>query len=782
MVPDGEDQNPFLDSYMVDTNGSVCNRSLSETALTYRRAGLSVLPANASDKYPTNPKWKPYQKRLPTEHQITSWWEKETDDSVCVLTGSVSGNVHMIDFDYEAELFDAWAKRVDEFVPGLMGRLFIERSQRGGKHVVYRIDGDVPKTTELAKRVMPCESGDEFVYRQKTVKPKKNDQGDWQATLTMIETRGEGGLFLCAPSPGYVVEQGSLADLPTLTEEEHNAIIYAAESFSDELPQAFPQAFTESPSTNSGELLPGHDYNARGDFDNLLRSHGWSFVRMSGPNQLWRRPGKSKGVSATFHTGLRLFYVFTTSTELDGGKAYSPWRVYAFLEHGGDFEAAAAELRDLGYGSKPVSVDLSFFHAGETFELDDDPGPIDSKLLEVPGFIADVMAYTLATAPRPNKALAFGGALALMSTLTGRRVKTAGGLRPNIYLLALADSGCGKDHPRKVNVSILTEIKRSYWCCGRFASGEGLEDHMARRKLSLFQTDEIDAMLQSISRSKDGRNESMLSAMLEFHSSAQSVFAMRKKAGCDEGENIPQPHLVLFGTATPENYFSSLNEKMLVGGFLGRTMIVEAGERGPRSFGREIEPPPGILAIAEWWRDQGNEDDLTKIASIPSPRTIEATADAAAILMECAKIEDVEHAKARQSRDQCKMAVFARFTEGVERLALIYACSVNHEQPEITADAANWGRDFMLHQTRRMLAKIKEHNAESPFHADCLKLLQKLKAAPGKKLTHTALSRKMPGHSPKDFKTLIESLAEKGRIEITEEPTGGRPIRTYCIR
>ena len=54
---------------------------------------------------------------------------------------------------------------------------------------------------------------------------------------------------------------------------------------------------------------------------------------------------------------------------------------------------------------------------------DPDPGPVPDELLHVPGFVDEVMSHTLATAPYPERTLAFGGALALQAFLAGRKVR-----------------------------------------------------------------------------------------------------------------------------------------------------------------------------------------------------------------------------------------------------------------------------------------------------------------------------------------------------------------------
>ena len=86
-----------------------------------------------------------------------------------------------------------------------------------------------------------------------------------------------------------------------------------------------------------------------------------------------------------------------------------------------------------------------------------DPGATPERLLRVPGFIDEVMAYTLDTAPYPEPVLAFAGALTLQALLAGRKVRDAMDNRTNLYVLSLANSGVGKDHARKVNARILYE-------------------------------------------------------------------------------------------------------------------------------------------------------------------------------------------------------------------------------------------------------------------------------------------------------------------------------------
>ncbi|MCZ7635710.1 MAG: hypothetical protein M5U12_06510 [Verrucomicrobia bacterium] len=61
--------------------------------------------------------------------------------------------------------------------------------------------------------------------------------------------------------------------------------------------------------------------------------------------------GEGSGISASWDIVPGRFWVFTTSTAFEAQHVYRPWHVFAVLECGGDFTAAARRLVELGYGA-----------------------------------------------------------------------------------------------------------------------------------------------------------------------------------------------------------------------------------------------------------------------------------------------------------------------------------------------------------------------------------------------------------------------------------------------
>jgi hypothetical protein len=318
-----------------------------DAALNHLAAGLCVLPAELPLKKPALSTWKQFQEELPKEEYVREWFAVERP--LCIVTGASSGNLEMLDFDTGGEAFPPWCDLVEQALPGLVGTLPIERSMSGGFHVPYRLEGAVPGSMALAQREVEVDGPDPVTFHGKTYTPRQRD-GRYLGLLTLIETRGTGGLFVCHPTEGYVLQQGSFQSIPLLSMEQRDVLIESARALNELLPQPEPVIIPSDPCGR-----PGDDFNQRGSMRELLIKHGWTFVR-GGENEYWRRPGKSIGVSATLKD--RVFYVFSSNAPpFDPNQAYAPFAVYSLLEHGGDYSRAASALRAAGYGEAAAGAD-----------------------------------------------------------------------------------------------------------------------------------------------------------------------------------------------------------------------------------------------------------------------------------------------------------------------------------------------------------------------------------------------------------------------------------------
>ncbi len=65
------------------------------------------------------------------------------------------------------------------------------------------------------------------------------------------------------------------------------------------------------------------------------------------------------------------------------------------------------------------------------------------------GILTEIIDYNLARSMYPKPDLALAGALALLATITGRKIQNDYGTRTNCYILGIAPSGSGKDQAER---------------------------------------------------------------------------------------------------------------------------------------------------------------------------------------------------------------------------------------------------------------------------------------------------------------------------------------------
>jgi hypothetical protein len=396
-----------------------------------------------------------------------------------------------------------------------------------------------------------------------------------------------------------------------------------------------------------------------------------------------------------------------------------------------------------------------------------DPGHLPDRLLTVPGFIADVMEATMSTAPRPNRPLAFAGALTLLATLAGRKVRTESDLRTNIYMIGIGPSGIGKDHPRKINKQIMFELGLEDALIGSIASGQALEDAVVDQPSCLALTDEIDELLMAIRRDKSGTRQNLAKVLMELFTSASALYQARIKANA-ERRRINQPNVSLFGTAVPERFYESISARMMDDGFLGRALIVEAGDYGRRQKGGPIVLPDSVLQEARYWVDAANFPGWSN--ECPKPRTVSSDPDAAAVLEQAADDFDEARSRALAGGESASVSIWSRACEHASKLAVLYAISEDHTTLEIHREAALWAVEFAGHHARRLIATIHGRVAENEFHALLIKATTKLAAAPGRTMDRSRLLKNM--HiSARDLDQVITALNDSGQIEVV----GGDP-------
>lgn len=412
------------------------------------------------------------------------------------------------------------------------------------------------------------------------------------------------------------------------------------------------------------------------------------------------------------------------------------------------------------------------------------PGPVPDKLLSIPGFIDDVVKLSMQSAPYPNRVLSFTGALALLAFLVGRKVQDKRDNRSNIYLIALADSGTGKDHPRKVNFNIAFRAGVAGAIGDAFASGEGLEDALFMHPSMLFQADEFDCIFNTLKYSKDNRAESINEKLLKFYGASNTIYPLRKKASAKKKDgtvheiaHIVNPNLVLLGTAIPQYFYESLSRRVLENGLVARCIIVEAGKRGEAGNPQSITPSDSLIRAATYLANLDVNGNLTN--EYPKPLIITETPEATAALREVQQECDRRYNFYEAQNEGAAKALWARAHEKVCKLAMLHGISGNVYNPLITDKSVKWAWKFIDHLTQRMLYMADRYVYENIFDEKCQRAIRKLQEHGGR-LPHSKLLRLLH-ESADSMKKIAETLQEKGTVQVEYDSSVRPAAKIYRL-
>jgi hypothetical protein len=296
-----------------------------QTARRLIRAGVSVIPIG-TNKRPAIASWKDYQTRIPTPEEWTAWCA-HGPCGLAIVLGPVSKNAEAIAFD-DISVLRPFYDLVEAMAPGLIARLVIVKTPTDGRHLYYRA---------------PVIAGNQrlVVNAQREVR---------------IETRGEGGYALIPPSSAwchpdhkaYVLRQGDLAAIPTITADERDILLNCARALTQYVEPE--RVYTPRGSSTATGNRPGDLFAAKARWEDILLPHGWRVIGHRGGVTLWCRPGKKNGISATTGYCGDLCYVFSSNAyPFDPELAYSKFTAFALLNCGGDFIKAATMLACEGF-------------------------------------------------------------------------------------------------------------------------------------------------------------------------------------------------------------------------------------------------------------------------------------------------------------------------------------------------------------------------------------------------------------------------------------------------
>jgi hypothetical protein len=281
------------------------------------------------------PSWSPFRERLPTDAELTAWFQ-DGRCNIAVVGGAVSGGLVVLDIESIAA-YDTWRRFAMALLDDAVIATLPVVGTGQGKHVYFRMPNPVGNRT-LAKRRHQAARG---TARYEVV----------------AETRGEGGLALAPPSihpsgKSYTLERGDLGTIPVLTAAQAQPVLDAACAIVEE-EQPYTQGRTDI--HGDGHVSVIDHFNQRHTVQALLEHYGY---QCSGRNG-YIRPGGDHA-SVVVNSSTNRSYHFNTAdplhqeTPTGGLYGQAPFSVLCEWECAGDVrQAVKLAAQRLGLAPAP---------------------------------------------------------------------------------------------------------------------------------------------------------------------------------------------------------------------------------------------------------------------------------------------------------------------------------------------------------------------------------------------------------------------------------------------
>lgn len=398
------------------------------------------------------------------------------------------------------------------------------------------------------------------------------------------------------------------------------------------------------------------------------------------------------------------------------------------------------------------------------------PGDFPRDCIPTDGIIGQIVSYNLATAMYPQPELALAGALALMSVITGRKVQSEYGTRTNIYVLGLGDSGAGKEHARKVNKQLLyASGAETFIGPERVGSSAGLTVALAERLACLYQLDEIGHLLATMKNpGKAAHLYNIGTVLMQVYSSSDTLWIGDAYADSKKTPKIDQPHAVLYGTCTPDGFWSNLTNDNVSNGLLGRMLVFEAPGHVDRRRPQTIEPQTGLVEAINWWAEfhPGGIDKSKSIAIVAehTPEALERFEN---------HLDAICSSRKKDSKDAS--ALWSRSGEKAAKMALLFACSRQQFSASIKINLDDVDRGIKIANwlTRRMLRQAFDFVSANFIEENKKRVLRYI----GDGIPLNELSRRTQWLKSKERAEILMELSDMELIIIEEVPTRGRTKR-----
>lgn len=491
----------------------------------------------------------------------------------------------------------------------------------------------------------------------------------------------------------------------------------------------------------ASNLSPIEWFNETHYLDDVLGEAGYDSDTKN--PDAYRHPNSQSGnYSARVWRNADSERVSTLSSEdplyMTSGSAHDCFSAWCILHHQGDEETALKAAIKLRKESCFDFIDVPSVTLEQNFstgiESNTNRNPIATLELEAEaempsieafkGIMSEFVQAVHNTAPRQQLMLTVGAALVGMASSVPGIYRLPDGLRMNLYVLGVAPTASGKDHPRSCAEKLAVEAGAAFM--GYAASAQGLEDSLPTHERPtqglLASVDEIGHFLGDINDPKASTHTKQIAGILLRLYSVSNGMHPKRSLAKTPNTVYRNPTLSLLGFSTPEKLGRTLGIEAIEDGLLGRMLMVQGQAESPlRNVSQEFELPSNVRDACLILKNQIRMSGHNIVVQI-SPEALQS-------------YELLAKEFETTDGDSMVGALHRRSAEKAKRVAGVLAVWDNPKQPTIGLEHIDWASRFVNYSNSTLVQFAQNGMHTDQIQADAARILMQIKRIANRKLS-----------------------------------------------
>lgn len=402
-------------------------------------------------------------------------------------------------------------------------------------------------------------------------------------------------------------------------------------------------------------------------------------------------------------------------------------------------------------------------------------------ILQPPGMIGRISGWMAETAPKMQPELFVAAALVVGATAMGRLYRSTIGNWPSLYVVMVAKTGEGKEHPQQCTAKILAAAGLDRLIAGSgYTSPGAVFSALLQSPSHVAIIDEIGKLLKTSRSQGNSNSEAAFDKLVEAFGKVDgyikpqgySTMHLNSAQLAMLGDKtVWNPAICLLGATTPDTFYQSLTEDLIKEGFLGRVLVVHSKRaRQKTRMVDQTKPPDDVVAWCKAiWEEAASHSDLATVMnpSVPAtPIVMPFTRESLALLD--AFDDDLLVLKDEVDSPGLE-ALLVRTREKAMRISMVVAKAMNPPKDnQIRHEAVEWAIKYVRHYDLATIKSVSEERTESLMHALVKKMVRIIATAGVNKtnsefravLTCGAMPRQKLSRDMKLEKRLFNSVVE----------------------